>query len=164
MADRLEIVDELETLAVHCRAPLMDVESRSRWMASWCEDLQQFPIAAVRTACKAWRQGENSKFPTPGQLLPLVRYALPKPIRAESAERPWTWPSEADLAAMTLRERRRQYLIMAMETRGKCGPMDAKGQYPRPQFLTPAQAYRETAQDIAGQIGRAARRQEGSAA
>lgn len=164
MADRLDIVNELESLAVHCRLPLMDIDARSRWMQTWCEDLAQFPLDAIKAACRAWRQGEDAKFPTPGKLLPLVRYSLPKPARTDVAERPWTWPSEADLATMTLRERRRQYLIMAGETRSKVGPMKADGTFPQPEFLAQAQAYRDHASDLAAQISRSAQHHDNSAA
>lgn len=156
MADDTDIMNELEALEAHCRAPIMDVGRRALWAKTWCEDLGEFPIAAIRLACRTWRQGDSQKFPTPGQLLPLVRNALPKPPVRQGHERPWTWPSEADLAGMTLRERRRQYLIMASETRGKAGPMNADGQYPRPEHVATAKAYLQTAIDIAGQIAKAA--------
>lgn len=147
MAERPEIIDTLESLAVHCRLPLMDVDSRSRWMASWCEDLAEFPIGAIEDACREWRRSGATKFPTPGQLLPLVRTRATVGHGGQSQEnnQAWTWPTDDQLAAMTLRERRRAYLIMATETRSKAGPMDREGKIPRPQFVEQAKAYTEEA-------------------
>ncbi len=41
-----EIIDALESLAVHCPPKLMTVEDKSRWMADWCEDLRDFDSGA----------------------------------------------------------------------------------------------------------------------
>lgn len=156
MAERLEIVDALESLAVHCRAPIMDVDSKSRWMQTWCEDLMEYPIETIRAACRAWRQSDNTKFPTPGQLLPMVRAGLIKPVSEAANNRSWSWPSDGDLAAMTLREQRRQYLIMAHQCRGKAGPMGDDGQHPRPEWIGKAKAYDEEAKRVASLISRGA--------
>lgn len=166
MADRTEIVDALESLAVHCRPPLMSVDDRSRWMKDWCDDLRQFPGDAIRTACGRWRQGENTKFPTPGQLLPLVR-SIAKPAHRPAADdipTVWKWPSEEELSGMTLREKRRQYLIMANEAHGRAGPMGNDGNHPRPEWIATSKRYLEEAQIVAGQIARGAQKREDSAA
>lgn len=160
MADRIEIVDALESLAVHCRAPLMSVEDRSRWMRDWCDDLKEFDGDAIRLAITRWRQSENTKFPTPGQLLPLVRMASKRNRSPADSDNPrvWTWPSEQELEGMTLHERRRQYLIMAFEARGKAGPMSEAGEIPRPEWVVRSKAYLEEAQRIAGYIARGAQK------
>jgi hypothetical protein len=165
MADRLEIVDALESLAVHCRLPLMDIDARSRWTQTWCEDLLEFPLPAIQNACRRWRQSDNTKFPTPGQLLPMVRAAVRTPNPdATGHAKPWTWPSDADLDAMSLEERRRNYLIMASETRGKAGPMNDAGEHPRPEWIGKARAYADEARRIAGYISRSAQKRSDSAA
>lgn len=159
MAEPSEIIDALEALAIHCRAPLMDVESRARWMRDWCEDLKQFPGDAIRAATARWRQGESGKFPTPGQLLPLVRAASPQAPQAGVIDtRAWFWPSEEELAGMTLRERKRQFTIMAVEARGKAGPMNDAGEHPRPEWLIKARNYDAEAKHLAGIIALSANR------
>lgn len=148
MADPAEVMNLLESLATHCRPPLMSVDAKSRWMADWCADLKPYPVEDIEAACRRWRQSENTKFPMPGQLLPLLR-AQTKPT-AEGApnNQAWTWPTDDELAAMTLRERRRSLLIMAHETRSKAGPMDRDGKVKRPQFIDEAKAYTDEAARI----------------
>lgn len=160
MADRIEIVDALESLAVHCRPPLMSVDDRSRWLKDWCDDLAEFDGDAVRLAITRWRQSENTKFPTPGQLLPMVRLASKRSSVQPDEGRPraWTWPSEDELDGMTLTERRRSYLIMASQARGKAGAMGDDGTHPRPEWITRSKAYLDEAQRIAGYISRGAQK------
>lgn len=162
MADRTEIVDAIETLAVHCRPPLMDVQGRARWIASWCEDMAEFPLSAISHACQVWRQGDNSKFPTPGQLLPLVRAQCRKPSAPSGARnnQAWTWPTDDELDSMPLTERRRQYLIMAHEAAAKAGPMQENGEFPRPSWRGKSAIYLEEAKRIAEMISRGAQRRE----
>lgn len=164
MAEPSEIIDAMEALAIHCRAPLMDVESRARWMRDWCEDLKQYPGDAIRAATARWRQGESGKFPTPGQLLPLVRAASPQAPQAGVIDtRAWFWPSEDDLASMTLHERKRQFTIMAVECRGKAGPMNDAGVHPRPEWLVKARNYDVEAKRIAELMARGAQKRESEA-
>jgi hypothetical protein len=99
----------------------MEVEQRASWLRDWCSDLAEFPIDAVRAACRKWRQSGSTKFPTPGLLLPLVRSSLP----VEKAEivRPWRQATEDEYRAMTVREKIREHTIMAHEAFGEAGPM-----------------------------------------
>lgn len=158
MADRTEIVDALESLAVHCRAPLMSVDDKARWMRDWCEDLRQFPIEHIRAATTHWRQGDSVKFPTPGQLIPLIKAQAKERRQEDSAAELWRWPSEEQLADMSLSEKRRQHLIMAHECSSKAGPMNAGGEHPRPEWIMRAREHRREAQDIAALIARGAQR------
>lgn len=164
MADGLEITDALESLAVICRPPIMDVEARSRWVQTWCEDLSEFPIEAIRAACREWRQGAKAKFPTPGQLLPLIRAALPKQESVSAPDIPWYWPTERELEAMSLREQRRQNLIMADVTRSKAGPMNDDGVTPQPEWIDQAKVYTNKAKRLQGLISRGASHSVGIAA
>lgn len=161
MADNLEIMDALESLAVHCRPPLMSVDDRSRWMRDWCEDLKGFPGDAIRTGTSRWRQGESTKFPTPGQLIPMIKAVAggtkPRPSKENEL---WCWPSEEELTGMTLSEKRRQYLIMASECRGNAGPMNSDGEHPRPEWLIRARNYSDEAQALTRHIASAARKRE----
>lgn len=123
MADPSDIVDALESLALHCRAPLMSVEDRSKWMRDWCVDLRDFPIEAIRAATARWRQGETTKFPTPGQLLPLVRAANHSPDASKRKAMPWRAPTDAEYDAMSLTEKLHAHTCLALQARDKAGPM-----------------------------------------
>ena len=164
MAERLEIIDTLESLAVHCRLPLLTVDERSRWMEDWCADLRPFPVEAIKTACARWRTGESAKFPTPGQLLPLVRAVAPHgQTQDRGANTPWAWPSDDELASMPLRERRRQHQIMANVCRTRAGPMDAQGNHARPEWIERSRNHAHEASRLATVIASYAGRQEEAA-
>ena len=122
MAQRTEIMDELNALAVHCPPRLMDVEAKALWMRDWCDDLLEFPIEAIRRACRNWRHSGAAKFPTAGTLIPLVRAALPAE-KVEKAVEPWREPTDEEYRAMSVREKIRHHLIMAHEAGCKAGPM-----------------------------------------
>ena len=129
MADLSEIIAEIDSLAVHCRPPLMSVDEQSRWKADWCADLREYPIEAIRTACQRWRNGTDRKFPLPGQLRPLV-VAATRTTDRETAEasQPWKPLNDAEYNALTLREKIRHHQILAAEASGKAGPMWRGGQ------------------------------------
>lgn len=122
MASISEIRDLLESLATHCRPPLMSPEERSRWLADWCTDLSEFPTESVKIACQRWRTGTSTKFPTPGQFLPLVRSVTS--LGPQSAT-PQAWAPISDEAyeVLTLREKIRHQEILASEASMKAGPM-----------------------------------------
>ena len=77
MASKSEILPEIEALAVHCRPSLMTVEVRAIWLRDWCDDLAEFPIEAIRAGVRAYRHSGATKFPTPGQLVPMIRAGQP---------------------------------------------------------------------------------------
>lgn len=121
MAERTEISAELNALSVHCRPPIMEVEQRALWLRDWCNDLTEFPIEAVRIACRKWRQSGSTKFPTPGQLLPLVRENMPEEKREFA--RTWSPAGDDEYRAMSIREKIREHQILAHEAYTKAGPM-----------------------------------------
>lgn len=122
MASKPEIINEIEGLTVHCRPPLMEADSRAGWLRDWCDDLAEFPIEFIRAAIRDWRQGGNTKFPTPGQILPLIRAKVPVGKTGQGPE-PWRPLDDAEYAALSLREKIRHQLIQASEARRKAGPM-----------------------------------------
>lgn len=120
MAEPTEIIDALESLALHCRPPIMSVEDRSRWMRDWCEDLRSYPAEAIRTATSRWRHGAVQKFPTAGQFLPLVRTATPAPPTASTAKaKAWSELEDCDYDQLTLAEKVRHHRILASELNAK---------------------------------------------
>lgn len=141
MADRLDIANALESLAVHCRPPLMSVEDRSRWMVDWCSDLASFPIEAIKLACTRWRQSENTRFPTPGQLLPMVRAVLPAKGEGPKIEA-WRPISDDEYRQLPIREKIRHLQIVRSELMTNAGPMlknegAFKGRYLTPDEMPP---------------------------
>lgn len=127
MAERSEIINELEALETHCRAPLMSVEARTAWMRNWCDDLGEFPIDAIRLACRDWRQGTGGKFPTPGQLLPLIRAKIVREHN-DGDNKPWEPLSDMAYDALPLRDKIRHLGILRTNALAKGGPMWRNGQ------------------------------------
>lgn len=121
MADKSQIMDALEALAVHCRPPLMSVEDRTRWMRDWVDDLAEYPLEAVTNGTRKWRHSGSVKFPTAGQLLPMVREGLARPDTGPS--QPWRPATEAEYTAMSIRGKIHEQTILAHEAAGKAGPM-----------------------------------------
>lgn len=121
MAEKSQIIDAIEALAVHCRPPIMSVEQRSLWMRDWASDLSEFPLEAITNACRKWRMSGASKFPTPGQIMPLVRESLPAERR--EAVRVWRQATPDEYANMTIREKIRELQILAHDAFSKAGPM-----------------------------------------
>lgn len=123
MTDMNDIIDTLESLALHCRPPLMSVEDRSRWLRDWCDDLREFPIEATRQAAMKWRRGDVQKFPTPGQFLPMVRAFVGAGGAAPQVAEPWKPIGDEAYDRLTLTEKIRHQRILANEAYGKAGPM-----------------------------------------
>lgn len=121
MASKSEIIDQIEALAVHCRPPIMSIEQRESWMRDWCADLADFPDEAIAAACRKWRHTGSAKFPTPGQLLPLVRDSLP--MERGSRVEVWRELTDDEYRALSVREKIRHRTILAHEARCKAGPM-----------------------------------------
>lgn len=121
MSSKPEILHEIEALSVHCRPPLMEANQRTSWLTDWCSDLADHPIEAIRAACRKWRLSGSTKFPTPGQLLPLVRESLPSEKR--EIVREWAPADEDAYRSMTLREKIREHQILAQQAYRKAGPM-----------------------------------------
>lgn len=134
MADKSEIIDEIEALAVHCRPPIMEPSARVSWLRDWCDDLASFPIEAVRGAVRKWRHSGATKFPTAGQFLPMIRESLP-------AEGPrvdvWRPLSDAEYTNLSLRDKMRHHQILAHAAGRKAGPMwkQVQGNRPTPGHI-----------------------------
>lgn len=122
MATRIETLAEIEALETHCRAPLMTTDARARWIADWCNDLAAFDVETVRAAFWDWRLSGATKFPTPGQIIPMIRAKQPIQ-RSGEKNGPWRELSDREYDALSLRDKARHQRILAAEARRKAGPM-----------------------------------------
>lgn len=127
MADRAEIMGEIEALETHCRAPLMTVDARSRWISDWCKDLKTFSVEAIEEAFRDWRNSGSTKFPTAGQIVPLIKAKIRQPGDVSAAPRKWEPLSEADYYAASLEDKIRHHRILAERARFDAGPMYLAG-------------------------------------
>lgn len=123
MASTEEIAEEIESLAIHFRPPIMDNAARSRWLEDWCSDLSEYPIQAIKTAVRRWREGTNPKFPLLGQFLPLVKAVNFSGKGPSGGDVAWRRATPEEYHAMSIREKIRHHQIMAMTLRRQAGPM-----------------------------------------
>lgn len=104
----------------------MSVDARALWMRDWCDDLSSFPIEAIRAACRKYRNSGATKFPTPGQLVPMVRGEAKQEPDAPKMQ-PWRPIEDAEYETLSLRDKIRHHRILAHEARRKAGPMWRNG-------------------------------------
>jgi len=123
MADRADIMGEIEALETHCRAPLMTVDARARWISDWCKDLREFSVEAIEDAFRDWRNSGSTKFPTAGQIVPLIRAKIRKPKDGAATVRKWEPLTDAAYYDAPLDEKIRHHRIMAERARFDAGPM-----------------------------------------
>lgn len=119
---RIEIIKELRALEQFCTFKAVRTgEESERFLKDYLADVQEFPLDAIQKACGKWRKSGATKFPTPGQLIPLIRECLP----AEGGVGPQAWRplSDGEYADLSLRDKIRHQQILAHEARVKAGPM-----------------------------------------
>lgn len=129
MATRNEIVEALERLETHCRAPLMSIEARTGWMRDWCDDLKDCDVADVNAACQKWRNGDERKFPLPGQLKAVIRSLRPQRTDSDNQGGAWRELTDAEYQALTIREKIRYHQICVQQCLRKAGPMWSAGRH-----------------------------------
>lgn len=111
---RIEIIKELRALEQFCTfKALRTGEENERFLKDYLADIEEFPLDAIRKACADWRRSGATKYPTSGQLIPMIRRHLLEERQGGDRPQPWTAPSEAEYEAMPLREKIRQRRIMA---------------------------------------------------
>lgn len=120
MAEKSEVMNVIDGLALHCRPPIMSADQKTVWMRDWIADLEEFPVEAIANAARRWRQSGNTKFPTAGQLLPLIKDTVPK---EREDLRPWRPATEDEYRAMSIEGKIRERRILAHEASGKAKPM-----------------------------------------
>lgn len=70
----------LGKLAVHYYRPDFNQAAAQSMISDMVEDLGDYPLYEIETAIKRYRQnGENRFFPTPGQLISLLKPPKPEP-------------------------------------------------------------------------------------
>lgn len=113
---RIEIVKELRALEQFCTFKAVRTgDEQERYMLDYLADIQMFPLEAIRKACAEWRTSGSTKFPTSGQLIPLIRKHTPQETAPKNHE--WRPISEEEYEAMSLSEKIRHRLILAREAR-----------------------------------------------
>jgi hypothetical protein len=118
---RIEIVKELRALEQFCTfKAVRSPEEHERFLKDFLADLQDFPFEAVQKACAKWRKSGSTRFPTPGQLIPLVRESVPDQRENVDAWRPL---SDDEYRNLSVREKIRHHLILAHDAGLKAGPM-----------------------------------------
>lgn len=100
----------------------MDVSQRAMWVRDWASDLAGFEIEHIRKAFRDWRLSGQTKFPTPGQIMPTLR-SLAEPKQERRKEHAWSELSEAEYQALDLPGKERHHLIMASQCEMRAGPM-----------------------------------------
>lgn len=137
MATDIEIRAELEALSTHCRPPLMETNQRALWLRDWCADLAGYPIEAIRTACRRYRNSEATKFPTPGQLMPMVKAATTSERDASAKALPWSPSAQDAYAKLSLADKIFENRALARIAYRKAGPMWKHGAPATPEELGP---------------------------
>jgi hypothetical protein len=67
--DESAITDEITALASHYPRRKLSAAEKSRWIADYIETMGEVELLDVRLACRLWRESDEKRMPTPGQLL-----------------------------------------------------------------------------------------------
>lgn len=104
-------------------------------MKDYLADIEEFPIEAIQKACADWRRSGVTKFPTSGQLIPMIRKHLVEQLQERIG--PWQQLNDDAYEALSLREKIRHHRILANEARRKAGPMWANGKPAEAEEMPP---------------------------
>lgn len=123
---RIEIIKELRALEQSCSfRNARTGEENERFLKDYLADIEEFPLEAIKAACADWRKSGSIRFPTSGQLIPMIRAKVPSD--GVSRETAWVELSEDDYAQLDLPSKERHHLIMAQRCEVKAGPMWRNG-------------------------------------
>lgn len=115
---RIEIVKELRALEQFCTFKAVRTgEESERFLKDYLADIQAFPFEAIQKACAEWRRSGATRFPTPGQLIPIIRKHVETPDSGPRINEPWKPLSEAEYAALGLEAKIRHRRILAAQAR-----------------------------------------------
>lgn len=112
----------------------MEVSQRALWLRDWCSDLAKFEIDHIRRAFRDWRLSGQTKFPTPGQIMPVLR-SISNPAPKWEKEVAWSELSDAEYEKLDLPAKERHHLILANRAEVKAGPMWRDGRPMRPEDM-----------------------------
>lgn len=89
-ATKAQILARIVSLELlYGRQPMTDSERRI-WLETYCEDLKGRADDEIGNACKRYRQdAKNRYFPTPGQLLELLKNPYEDPPTAHKGDKLW---------------------------------------------------------------------------
>jgi len=87
MASRTDILTELNALSAHYMRIVRSPEEQERILSDYADDLKAFDLDAIKNGCRSWRQSSAQRFPTPGQLIPMIRANM----RQQTGPRPAAW-------------------------------------------------------------------------
>lgn len=120
-SDSGDIISELEGLSVHYLRPVRTEAEQARFLVDYVDDLRVYPLDAIKAACARWRRSDATKFPTVGQLLPIVRGCS---AQAKASEpKPWAPITDIEYAALSLRDKIRHHECAAYDAQTKVPPM-----------------------------------------
>lgn len=100
----------------------MDISQRALWVRDWASDLAGFDVEHIRKAFRDWRLSGQTKFPTPGQIMPALR-SMANPEKRADRIGAWQPLSDAQYAALSLDAKIRHHQILANQCDVKAGPM-----------------------------------------
>lgn len=123
---RIEIIKELRALEQFCTFKAVRTgEESERFLRDYLADIEELPLEAIKKACAKWRQSGQTKFPVPGQLIPLIRGCMAAEPKARAEA--WRPLDNAEYDALSLPEKIRHHRILSHEARLKAGPMWCNG-------------------------------------
>lgn len=126
---------EIEALSSHFPTRAHTPAEHDRWLSDFVADLGDLDETAVRRGCAEWRNSKTGRFPTPGQLRKVCA-AYVRQLPAPPPQ-PWTAPTDAEYATLTLAEKIRTHTVLALEARMKAGPMWKNARPAGPDELGP---------------------------
>lgn len=135
-SERIEIIKELRALEQFCTfKSVRSGEEQERFLKDYLADIQEYPLEAIQRACAAWRKSGATKFPTSGQLIPLIRQHVSED-RGPRLQ-PWRELSDDEYAALPLRDKIRHHEILAHDAARKAGPQWLNGKPATPEEMPP---------------------------
>jgi hypothetical protein len=118
-SQRIEIVKELRALEQFCTfKAVRSGEEQERFLRDYLADVQDFPLEAIQKGCADWRKSGQTKFPTPGQLIPLIKAHIVQ-ARVEVSAQPWRPLTEPEYRALSVEDKIRHCRLLASQSRAE---------------------------------------------
>jgi hypothetical protein len=134
---RIEIIKELRALEQSCSfRNARTGEENERFLKDYLADIDEYPIEAIKEACADWRKSGSIRFPTSGQLIPIIKAKVPG--QSSPREDAWRQLDDAAYAQLDLPAKERHHLILANQCEVKAGPMWKNGRPLTAEQMPPA--------------------------